>query len=212
MFCCSKSLKSFSLCSLMLFCIWSSSAFAGEWKVTKSSGEVWVVSQGAQPVSLDLNSEIRSGDSLRTGKSGRVLLTRGEETILVSPNTIISLPTSNKKQEKTHIMQHVGSILLHVKKRTVNHFEVETPYLAAVVKGTQFEVSVNEQGSEVRVLEGQVEVSDFRSGEFALVIPGQRALVRSRGKPGLNLDGEGLFNPIQKGNAKKNERIAVRCS
>ena len=42
-----------------------------------------------------------------------------------------------------------GSILLDVEKRNVQHFEVETPYLAAVVKGTQFRVTVGPTGSRV---------------------------------------------------------------
>ncbi len=65
---------------------------------------------------------------------------RGEETILISPNSVVGLPTEKKDGLSTTIMQQAGSILLEVEKRNIKHFEVETPYLAAVVKGTQFRV------------------------------------------------------------------------
>jgi ferric-dicitrate binding protein FerR (iron transport regulator) len=96
-----------------------------------------------------------------------VLLVRGEETILVAPNSVIGLPTENKDGLSTTIVQQAGSILLEVEKRNVKHFEVETPYLAAVVKGTQFRVSVNAASTSIEVIRGQVEVADFRSGQVS---------------------------------------------
>src|SRR6185436_6771770 len=98
------------------------------------------------------------GDSISTGPNGRVLLTRGAETILVSPNSSIGIP-EKKGDLSTTITQRAGTILLEVEKRNVKHFEVETPYLAAVVKGTQFRVTVDKATSRVDVVRGQVEVT-----------------------------------------------------
>ena len=92
-----------------------------------------------------------------------------------------------------------GSILLEVEKKAQNHFEVETPYLVAVVKGTQFQVSVDRAGSKVDVISGQVEVADLRSGQIALVLPGQIARVLGDGAPGLSLSGTGILNQIKEG-------------
>ena len=127
-----------------------SSALAAEdgvWRVSKSSGDVWMTTSGAQPASLRQEEILKPGDTIRTGRNGRVLLVRGEETILVSPNSVIGLPAEKKEGLSTTIMQQAGSILLEVERRNVKHFEVETPYLAAVVKGTQFRVSVNAAGT-----------------------------------------------------------------
>ncbi|MGZ3292816.1 MAG: FecR domain-containing protein, partial [Xanthobacteraceae bacterium] len=115
----------------------------GVWRVSKSSGEVWTTTSGAQQASLTQEDVLKPGDTIRTGRNGRVLLVRGEETILVSPNSVIGLPTEKKDGLSTTILQQAGSVLLEVEKRNVKHFEVETPYLAAVVKGTQFRVTVN---------------------------------------------------------------------
>jgi len=95
---------------------------------------------------------LKPGDSIRTGRNGRVLLVRGEETIMISPNSVIGLPAGKKEGLSTTIVQQAGSILLEVEKRNVKHFEVETPYLAAVVKGTQFRVSVNAASTSVDVI------------------------------------------------------------
>jgi hypothetical protein len=180
----------------------ASNAFAaddGAWTVGKSSGEVWLTSSGAQPASLKQEELLKPGDTVRTGRNGRVLLRRGEETMLISPNSVVGMPAENKEGLSTTIVQQAGSILLEVEKRNVKHFEVETPYLAAVVKGTQFRVTINASSTSVDVIRGQVEVADFRSGQIAQVMPGQHATTFTQGKVGLSLSGSGTFNPIEQG-------------
>jgi hypothetical protein len=140
-----------------------------------------------------------------------VLLVRGEETILISPNSVVGLPAEKKEGLSTTIIQQAGSILLEVEKRNVKHFEVETPYLAAVVKGTHFSVTVGAGSTKVGVLRGQVEVSDFKTGQIAQVMPGQVATAFEHGKPGLSLSGAGTFNPIEQGKPRAStiERVPV---
>src|SRR5215475_4125467 len=192
----------------------SSAAFAaddGVWSVGKSSGEVWVTTTGAEQVSLNREEILKPGDTIRTGRNGRVLLVRGEETILVAPNSVIGLPTEKKDGLATTILQQAGSIVLEVEKKNVKHFEVETPYLAAVVKGTLFSVTVDAGSTRVSVLRGQVEVSDFKSGQIAQVMPGQVATTFNHGKPGLSLSGSGTLNPIEQGKPRASsiDRIPV---
>src|SRR5258708_1379188 len=134
----------------------STSAFAadGQWTVRKASGEVWTgqgAGQGSQPVSLGQDTVLKPGDTVTTGRNGRVLLVRGAESILIAPNSVVGIPAEKKDGLATTITQQAGSILLEVEKRNVPHFEVETPYLAAVVKGTQFRVSVTATGTRVDV-------------------------------------------------------------
>jgi hypothetical protein len=189
----------------------ASAADDGAWSVSKSSGEVWLATNGVQQVSLSQDGTLKPGDTIRTGRNGRVLLVRGEETMLISPNSVVGLPTEKKEGLSTTIIQQAGSILLEVEKRNVKHFEVETPYLAAVVKGTQFSVTVGAGSTKVGVLRGQVEVSDFRTGQIAQVMPNQSATVSEHGKAGISLSGAGTFNPIEQGKprAPTIERIPV---
>ncbi|MBR0826288.1 FecR domain-containing protein [Bradyrhizobium manausense] len=191
-----------------------SSAFAAEggvWSVSKASGDVWIATDGAQQVSLKQEEALKPGDTIRTGRNGRVLLVRGEETLLISPNSVVGLPAETKDGLSTTIVQQAGSILLEVEKRNVKHFEVETPYLAAVVKGTQFSVTVSAGSTKVGVVRGQVEVSDFKTGQIAQVMPGQSATAFEHGKPGLSLSGAGTFNPIEQGKPRAStiERVPV---
>jgi FecR protein len=169
------------------------------WRVTKTSGEVWLTSSNVQPVALAGNTIVKPGDTVRTGPNGRVLLTRGAETMLISANSIVGLPAEKRDGLSTTISQQAGSILLDVEKRNVQHFEVVTPYLAAVVKGTQFRVTIGRNNSQVDVLRGQVEVTDYKTGQYALVNPGQVASTSNRGAGGLSLRGSGPLLPIRQG-------------
>ena len=184
---------------------------ATEWQVAKSSGEVWLATPKAQPVSLAPEIVLRAGDKIQTGRNGRVLLIRGAEAILIAPNSVVSLPTEQKGERATTILHQAGSIVLEVEKKNVDHFEVETPYLAAVVKGTRFSVTVGRHGTEVRVSTGKVHVSDFKTGQFALVSAGQAAHVASLGNGGLTLGGTGQLGPVRQGAPRKShlERVPV---
>jgi hypothetical protein len=147
---------------------------------------------------------LQPGSSLRTGQNGRVLLMRGNETILISANSAISFPKSSKPNGmSTIILQQAGSILLEVEKRAINHFEVETPHLSAVVKGTRFQVTMSGNDTRVGVFRGQVEVTELKSGQHALLNAGQNATVSVQGSPGLSLSGTGPFGPIQQGSPRE---------
>jgi FecR protein len=192
----------------------ASVAFAadgGDWTVSKSSGEVWFTGSGVQQAALRQEDVLKPGDTISTGRTGRVLLKRGDEMILVSPNSVIGVPAEKKEGLSTTIKQQAGSILLDVEKRNVKHFEVETPYLAAVVKGTQFRVTVNAGKTTVDVVRGQVEVADFKSGQIAQVMAGQHATAFASGKTGLSLGGTGTLAPIEQGKprAPSVERVPV---
>jgi hypothetical protein len=195
----SKAIRALCLLLMFVVVVAGSEAIADSaWRVSKSSGEVWVSTSGVQQASLTDDAVLNPGDNIRTGRNGRVLLVRGQEKILISPNSVIGLPVP-KSSGTTTVIQQSGTILLEVEKRNVQHFEVETPYLAAVVKGTQFRVTVGQGESFVTVLGGQVDVTDFRSGQSAFVLPGQMAKVAMVGKAGLALSGSGTLSPIRPG-------------
>jgi FecR-like protein len=179
------------------------------WHVRKSSGDVWITTSGVQQASLTDESTLKPGEYIRTGQTGRAELVHGEESILISPNSVIGIPGEKKEGLSTRIIQQAGSILLEVEKRKVKHFEVETPYLAALVKGTQFRVSIDKNDTHVEVVRGEVEVSDFKSGQYVLVQPGQTAKVSAQGPGGLSVSGSGTLSPIQRGSPRKSSVNSV---
>lgn len=186
--------------ALILFgAISSAMAQAPVWSVGKLSGEAWIAGATGSYDAVTDRSVVKPGDRVRTGPNGRLLLVRGEESILLSPNSIIGIPLEQRSGLSTTILQQAGTIKLDVEKRNVEHFEVETPYLAAVVKGTQFEVSVERGRASVDVMRGRVEVSDFKTGQHAAVLPGQTANVSPATSSGLSLSGAGTLNPVEPG-------------
>src|SRR3546814_7909473 len=70
------------------------------------------------------------------------------------------------------------------------HFGVQTPYLAAVVKGTTFSVTVDGTGASVQVVEGAVEVSTLDGGARDLILPGAIATVGATDHSVLKVQGE----------------------
>jgi len=137
-------------------------AEAAAWRVSKSSGNVWLMTTGAQHASLGARVQLKPGDSIRTGSNGRVLLERGKESILITPNSALTIPATQTDPASTTIIQQSGSIQLQVEKRNVRNFEVETPFLVAAVKGTEFTVTVNKLDASVQVSGGSVEVTTSR--------------------------------------------------
>jgi hypothetical protein len=173
------------------------------WHVSNAFGNVWVTVGGVRQASLSQARILKPGDSISTGQNGRALLVHGEEYMLISPNSAIEIPKEKKQGLLTTIIQRAGSIVLEVGKRNVEHFEVETPLLAALVKGTRFRVTIDKNNSYVDVLRGQVEVSDLKSGQYALVQPGQTAKVSVQQSVGLSLSGSGTLSLIRQGTPRR---------
>jgi len=164
-------------------------ALAGDiWQISQMDGGAQVVVPGVAPVSLTQGDVLAPGQKIVTGSDGRVVLIRGEEKIIVSPNSSMGLPAGKEGKFTTRILHSLGTLLFEVGKKKTAHFEVVTPYMAAVVKGTMFTTSVDVSGAAVHVLSGLVEVSDRRGGRAALVRPGQTATLAVSGN-GLRING-----------------------
>lgn len=146
------------------------------WEVRRISGSAWLLQTGHQQVQLEKNSIVQPGNTLKTGDRSRVLLARGKERIQVGSNTILSIPVEAElKPGQTKIKLKSGRLDLIVKKMPDEHFSVETPFIAAVVKGTRFTVSTTSTRSLVRVFEGLVGVESNISEERADIRPGKSA-------------------------------------
>ena len=151
-------------------------------------GEGWIIARIANGVSFSEDGKtwtpaqagMEVGDGwIRTGPRGRAIVARGEERIVYRENSLAAIATSRPKGRKTSVTQQRGSLLLSIETRRRKHTTVYTPHVAAVVKGTVFEVSVNEFASEVRVDNGTVEVRD-EAGRSVDVSKGNKATSSGR--------------------------------
>ncbi len=173
----------------VLFGAGSAAAADGVWSISEIRGGVQVLRADLQPIALRRGVELRPGDRVVTKSDGRAVLTSGRDTIIVAPHSEISLPAPKRPGLGTRIIQEIGTIFLKVESSATRSFEVETPILAAVVKGTEFSVTANPAGTVVRVAEGAVEVSAFESRETAVVQAGQTARLDNRPGSRLIIDG-----------------------
>ena len=176
------------------------------WTLQQSSGSVHLLKSGFSPIALTLGDQFSEGDWIETGPDGRAVLVRGDDMIVIAPNSQVGLPRETTGSIATRILHRLGTIMLTVEKQAKQHFEVKTPYLAAVVKGTTFTVSIQEGRTAVHVVEGLVEVRDLFSGETGLVRPGLTGTVLSRGGSGVTI-GTGAA-PVAPAKAKALENSA----
>ena len=87
--------------------------------------------------------------------------------------------------------QSFGTLLFKIVKRPAGaqKFRVSTPYLAAIIKGTTFSVTVNDTGAALHVAKGLVQVESRLTRQVALVRPGQTAAVSSKRGTRIKLTG-----------------------
>jgi hypothetical protein len=133
----------------------------------------------ARPIELD--AAVEEGDHLSTGKGGTLVLARGEDLVTMAENSRIVI-VDPQPSGTTLIDQPYGNVEYHVTKGPLPHFEVHSPLLATIVKGTTFSVSADESGNSVTVSEGRVVAKNRSSGASASVGAGQVGAVSSSGK------------------------------
>lgn len=167
------------------------------WRVTRLMGEAWVTRAGSPAIALTTDATVGNGEKIQTSRTGRVQLVRGAETVLVAPNSVIDISTGDGA--RTIVRQQAGSVSIEAEKKNVEHFEVRTPVLAAVVKGTAFTVTLRGGRATVGVARGGVDVTSFRSGQSVLVQPGQRASVPTVGRGTLAITGAGQLQSVRAG-------------
>ncbi len=133
---------------------------------------------GAREVSLPREgAAYRLPIEVETGPGDSALFRLPDSKVSVAPNSImrINSPETRESGLFQRILQKAGTSFFSVDRRTVEHFEVQTPYLTSVVKGTVFNVVVHESGATVALHEGRLLVTspdglqsvDLRPGDVA---------------------------------------------
>lgn len=161
-------------------------AAAAEWKLVEVAGPVRIATPGRDAVTASLGQVLPTGSNVTTGAGGRAALMNGAQRVVVGPNSRMTVaPESNPGM--TRVMQDLGSILFQVDKKPSQHFRVETPLLAAVVKGTTFTVTVGPQSDAVHVAEGLVEVRAANGGAMQDLPAGATGVVSRDDPQALNV-------------------------
>lgn len=162
----------------LLVCFSSLAAIAADWQVEKTTAGVNFTVDKRTWFPVQAGLMVPNSAWISTGPRGRLTLSRGVERMSFAPRTLAAVITrKGLLSRKTEVVQQKGEIALDIEKRGRPHTYVHTPFLAAVVKGTSFTVSVTERDASVSVERGLVQVSSFTGGQSTDVGPGQQATV-----------------------------------
>jgi len=157
----------------------AATAGAAEWWIERMSGNVQI-HDGESWVRLDEGRALNAGDSIWTGRNGRILLMNDQGSVLLAPKSLVKIPAQALPRDFSVLFQTHGTVSAEVDKRRKRHFSIQTPYLAAVVKGTEFDVEVKKNRTRVTVSEGMVGVVDVNTGETVDVPAGSEVAAEAR--------------------------------
>ena len=170
----------------LLVVLFPSSAFAAnEWWIVQSTGTVWILEEGKETRLASAGIAFPNAATLATSPNGRALLAHDAESVFVGPSTVLALV---QRGGGTRVVQISGVAEFEVERQNVRHFRVETPFLAAVVKGTHFTVRVESASAAVAVDRGTVEVAAFEGGQRADIVAGMEATVTAQ-NPAISVTG-----------------------
>jgi hypothetical protein len=176
----------------------STMAIANEstWTVSEMSGSVQVAHRGMSRIATR-GLSVTAGDTVTTGPGARAVLVRGTEYMMVAAGSRLQLQPEAQSSGFTQMIEEFGNVVFMIKKKATPHFEVRTPYLAAVVKGTTFAVGVTPQGASVQVLEGAVEVATGDGGARDLLRPGSVAIVAENDRYRMRVETNGVTKIVE---------------
>ena len=181
-----------SVLAIITVISFTSVALAEDWIAERLRGQVMQFERGDW-VTLQRGDVVPDGGKVRTAGDGRLELVRGQESIALGPNTQIAVRDA-AGQKMTSVIQSSGVVTVTAEKRNVQHFSVQTPVLAAVVKGTQFSVTYRNGQARVEVESGVVQVQDGVHDMVVDVTRGQSAAA-SQATP-LDISGPGAEKAV----------------
>ena len=142
-------------------------------------GTVEVSTAGAQWTAAHTNQELRVGQSVRTGVRSRATIRLSDLSVLrVNELTTLVLKPSKQASATPFLDFKIGSAYFFNRTRPMET-QFQTPLIAGAIRGTEFNLSVAENGeTKVALIEGEVGLNNSKgeltivSGEQAVVEPG----------------------------------------
>lgn len=178
-----------SLLTLTLLFAGSAPLRAADWVVARVSQPSKFTTDNKTWSTLKAGMTVPNQSWISTGPRGRVVLQRNKDQVTFQPGTMAGVFERAGMAVHTDFAQQTGTLSLSIDPQVKPHLSVQTPYLAAVVKGTVFSVSITKNGATVGVDRGRVEVTDPRSGEKTGVSAGQQASVDQDPSTPMSLGG-----------------------
>lgn len=145
------------------------------------SGKAFVQAPGSPAWDpLRVGERVAPGATVRTARGGKAALgfDDGSRVVVDSGSTLVVREASG---ERSLVELALGSLRAFVAQIKTRRFEVKTPTAVCAVRGTEFQVDVNQEGrTAVQMFEGLLAVSDGRGNE-TLIKDRQSIQVTERG-------------------------------
>ena len=103
--------------------------------------------------------------TVSTGEGGSIELSQAGSVFSVAPNTALEFFADDSGELVKRVVQSRGSAFYDIANREHRKLRIETPWLAAVVKGTQFNVTVETARASVALFEGLLRIEAPDTGE-----------------------------------------------
>ena len=173
--------------------------------VTSVQGEVRVTAEG-RTRDVKPGSVIKPPATIRTGRDGAVELRQGGTRASVASDTQVEIPTLPLRGKFVeHIVQPRGNVFYDVAPRSGNKLRVETPYLVAVIKGTQFNVASHADSATVSLFEGRLEIWTPDGSDVVQLNAGEIA-TRNRGDARIRVLLMSTGEALRAGNTTSEDR------
>lgn len=137
-----------------------------------------------------------------TGDDGSARLRQDATVISIAANTAIELLDNPGSGVLQRAVQNRGSAFYDIAPQGSNRFRVETPYLVAVIKGTQFNVTVGDDVTSVSLFEGLLRVEAPDVGDAVDLAAGQIAQ-RRKGDPQITVLSMENGEPVSRNDVSK---------
>src|SRR5690606_6804327 len=97
--------------------------------------------------------------------------------ISIAPQSDVEIPSDAAEGHLVaRLVQHSGNVFYDVQKREAGRLRVETPFLVAVIKGTQFNVAVQGDSTTISLFEGRLEIRTPDDDEIVQLNAGEIAI------------------------------------
>jgi hypothetical protein len=191
--------------AVVVLALSSAVAMADDWVAVRLRSVVLQLVDGAWE-KLARGDIVPDSRVIRTLGNGNVEFERGEERVALGTNTQIQIYDEVRRRPFTTVKHYFGTVTVEAEVQDVQHFAVQTQYLAAVVKGTRFTVTAGEHGAKVAVERGSVFVQDRATRNDVTIEAGQSATVDgSTTTPKVSTSGGASFVLLPPGRLKKSD-------
>ncbi len=151
------------------------------WCVSGLTGEASARLGSAPFEPLAIGDIVAVGSEIQTKRGSVVFLSRRGDRVIIQPASHLRIAEPKAGGLLTQFFQSFGNVFYDVEPRSSRSFGVQGPYMAAVVKGTRFLVTIKRDANSVRVDEGRVLVESADGTSSAMVGAGSVATVERGG-------------------------------